>query len=94
MSHTGHRSVDGVCSYKRVCEDSVSDVLICASNGHSEAYCVQEKPGSPKKMRLNELPVTIYHHTALSKETMNASSFKPTFNFAGCSSVTINYNIS
>ena len=97
MSHTGHRSVDGVRSYKRVCEDqkkSVSDVLNSASNGHSEAYCVQEKPGSPKKMRLNELPVTSYHHAALSQETMNASSFKPTFNFAGCSSVTINYNIS
>ena len=42
MSHTGHRSVDGVHSYKRVCEDqkkSVSDVLNSASNGHSPTMC-------------------------------------------------------
>ena len=58
MSHIGHRSVDGIGSYKWICEDqkkSVSDVLNSVSNGHSEAYCAQERPGSPKKMRLNEL---------------------------------------
>ena len=49
MSHTGHQSLDGVCTNKRVPEEQcqqVSRVLKSATN------CMEESPHQSKKIKL------------------------------------------
>ena len=46
MSHTGHQSLDGVRTYKRVPEEQVSSVLNSATN------CMEESPHRNKKIKL------------------------------------------
>ena len=46
MSRTGHQSLDGVCTYKRVPEEQVSSVLNSATN------CMEESPHQNKKIKL------------------------------------------
>ena len=64
VSHTGHRSVDGVRSYKRISEDqkkSVSDVLNSATSGDSQtsrSVDPTDKTESPKKMKVDVIQGT------------------------------------
>ena len=102
MSHTGHRSVDGVRSYKRISEEqkkTISSVL-------NLAYHDDDKPGEPestKKRKLdigedtNELAMSLTQ--SQTNMTLNAcnigsssSSCTPAFTFTDCSSITINYH--
>ena len=46
MSRTGHQSLDGVRTYKRVPEEQVSSVLNSATN------CMEESPHQNKKIKL------------------------------------------
>ena len=46
MSRTGHQSLDGVRTYKRVPEEQVSSVLNSATN------CMEESPHQYKKIKL------------------------------------------
>lgn len=89
MSHTGHRSIEGVRSYKRISEEqkkSVSGILSSRSDQRE----------SHKKMNLDvEQDQTI---TLSSQETNSmtlshiaSTSSTPSFNFSGCSNITINY---
>ncbi len=94
MARTGHRSLEGVRSYKRTSSEQmelVSDVL---SNG-------------PKRTPPSQPPVVTAHHPSLDKsvpstsvsEQQNCSmslhqaamNTDPTFNFSSCTSVTIQY---
>ena len=94
MSNTGHRSVDGVRSYKRIGEDqkkAISQVLNSATNGE---HCSDEnKPGDSKKPRLMTTPTNSTLSMCTSKTLNLTSPCPPSFRFDGCSSVTINYNI-
>jgi hypothetical protein len=62
MAHTGHRSVDGVRTYKRVSEEqrrSLSTVLNSASSGHPMPYEVEvkKKPKLDKGVDPNEYTI-------------------------------------
>ena len=93
MSRTGHRSIEGVRTYKRVCEETkeLSSILNAATNGevlYSEEQCTS------KKFELETAsgsPVTALsqsHSTA--PASSSASQPPPSFCFNNCS-VTI-YN--
>ena len=99
MSHTGHRSVDGVRSYKRESEAqkrSISTVLNSASNGQPVPYHVQVS----KKAKLDEensasnaeYNVEHYNPQQAVATTTTAHATTVNFNFSGCSSITINYS--
>ena len=77
MSHTGHRSVDGVRSYKRISEEqkkAVSNVLASASSGLQQA---DDQPSSSKRMKVT---TSTDSHTSVPSPHNNISSantFKP-----------------
>ena len=109
MSHTGHRSVDGVRSYKRISEEqkkAVSGILTsstCTKVNTKPAELCVDQPKNPKKMKLDEghenndqsLSVTSQTNTNMTLTKLGSSyaSCTPSFNFTGCSSVTINYHM-
>ena len=70
------------------------NVLNSVMDIQKPTVCKKKKPRKSQDDSMNSLLQVIIMDAALSQEIMNASSFKSTFNFAGCSSVTINYNIS
>ena len=86
MARTGHRSIEGIRTYKRVGEEqkqALSNVLYAATNG--------EQPRL-KKQHLEEDTVTSLHATHSSVTatesislTHPTSSHAPTTHFAGCS---------
>ena len=88
MSHTGHRSVDGVRCYKHVSEEqkkTVSGILNSASSG-VQYLCNQPDPSKRMKLDVEQNCTSTCALTQVS-----SSSSTPTFNFSGCS-FTINYN--
>ena len=95
MSHTGHRSIDGVRTYKWESKEqkrSISNVLSVASNGKP----VQFETEARKKPKLDDTdaengPQSIHgfnsqHAVSITMHTATAANF----NFTGCSSITIN----
>lgn len=91
MARTGHRSIEGVRTYKRVGEElkqALSNILNAATNG--------EEPRS-KKQRIDSeaedtetlLPASYSSITSTQSVSVNtahpSSSHAPTFHFAGCS---------
>ena len=103
MSRTGHRSIEGVRTYKRVSEEqakAVSEVLNTATNGQS-IYTHEIHNLTSKKIKLdessNDSSVTAFIAASSSSSSSSvitpstSSSVPPTFNFTGCSSVTINF---
>lgn len=94
MSHTGHRSVDGVRTYKRetaVQKRSISQVLNSASNGQPTLYQAEVT----KKVKLSEASENTssseYNIRADQVVATSSAAGIATFNFSGCSSITINY---
>jgi hypothetical protein len=102
MSHTGHRSIDGVRSYKRISEEqkkSVSGVLSSTSRKPDELDLAQ----NTKKQKLDEaqgsscvgdrsLAVSTQEATNVTLNSVREpSSCTPSFNLSSCSSITINY---
>ena len=94
MSHTGHRSVDGVRTYKRetaVQKRSVSDVLNSASNGQPALYLAEVT----KKVKLSEDNTSSSEYNIRANQAVatnnTAGTATVTFNFSGCFSITINY---
>ena len=102
MSHTGHRSVDGVRTYKRESKDrkrSLSNVLNAASNGQPVPFEIGD--ACRKKLKLDQVDtensdpgqpinhINIQQHACT--HTATATATKANFNFSGCSSITINY---
>ena len=95
MARTGHRSIEGIRVYKRVGEEqkqALSDILNAATNG--------EQPHL-KKQRLEEgtesdTSLHAIHSSVKSTESISVthptSSHTPTIHFAGCSSITVNFN--
>ena len=96
MSHTGHRSVDGVCTYKRESEQqkrSLSTVLNSASNGNPMPYGVeiQKKPKLDNGTENEYFIMTQQsQHTLEATKTINGATCTFNFNFSGCSAITIN----
>ena len=95
MSHTGHRSVDGVRTYKHESQEqkrSLSNVLNAASNGQPVPFEI----GATKKPRLDLVDIensgqSINHCNTQHATTHTATATAANFNFTGCSSITINY---
>ena len=85
MSNTGHRSLDGVRSYKRIGEKQKQEILKVL-NGQTK---------KPKLEFEDVLPAVAGPSSSLptSPPTLTpTSSCPPTITFDGCSSITINYN--
>ncbi len=91
MTRTGHRSVQGVRTYKRVSEDqkqALSSVLNAATNGHA-------LPPAEKKAKVEVLS-NCTNGTAMEQCSSSTSGSKldlenvPVFHFTGCSSITVN----
>lgn len=97
MSHTGHRSVDGVRSYKRISEQqkkALSSVLMSAS---SESQQTDDQPVTSKRRKVTtshevSTPHISSANTCLNLTRTHSSSCTPSFSFTGCSSITINYH--
>ena len=97
MSRTGHCSVQGVRTYKRVSEDQklvLSSVLNAATNGNMEKIetsdCQpQKKPKLDVSTACKSSTITIDTTSAPSTSTLNLENI-PTFHFNGCSSITVN----
>ena len=78
MERTGHRSLDGVRTYKRPCEEQhkeLSDVL----HGGDKKVKIEQKENSIQKV--NVIP-----------ENKTSVTPKPELHFLGCNGITINYN--
>ena len=98
MSHTGHRSIDGVRSYKRENETqkrSLSSVLNSASNGRPVPYHAVEVHKKPKLTLENssdsEYNIKQCHYNPQQAVANTNTGSSSSFNFSGCSSITINY---
>ena len=89
MSRTGHRSIEGVRTYKRVCEEQtkeLSSILNAATNGqilYSEEQCTS------KKLKLETLSaplVTVPSHShTIAPASSIVSQPPPSFCFNNCS---------
>ena len=78
MERTGHRSLDGVRTYKRPCEEQhkeLSDVL----------------HGGDKKVKIEQKENSIQEVNVMPGNKTNATP-KPELHFSGCNGITINYN--
>ena len=92
MSHTRHRSADGVRTYKRESQEqkwSLSNILNAASNGQPVQFAT-------KKPKLDLVDTekrgqSINHFNTQHASTHIATATAASFNFTGCSSITINY---
>ena len=103
MSHTGHRSVDGVRSYKRISDEqkkAVSGILSSTCTKVNNKPVELDRPEIPKRMKLAENKdqvesVTSQTNTNMTLANLQSSnaSCTPSFNFTSCSSVTINYHM-
>ena len=88
MARTGHRSVEGVRSYKRVSAEqrlALSEVLNSATNGNKESLAPDVK--KPCHETLKQSVVSL----ASGKAGGSSESIVPSLNFSGCSQITINY---
>lgn len=105
MSHTGHQSVDGVRSYKRISDEqrkAVSSVLQSTSETDNEDKVHLDEGPSTKKTKLDVVPsksgsmqpVLPASDSNTTLSLTKCSSCTPSFNFSGCSSITINYHMS
>ena len=85
MGRTGHRSIDGIRTYKRVSneqKEDISHVLNSATNGDNilpQTKTIKLEQSHPQSPDLT--------HSV----TLSAQSGPPTINLTGCSSITINY---
>ena len=89
MARTGHRSVEGVRSYKRISHEqrqTLSEVLNSATNGNEEPNTEVKKP------RIEELQKSVDISIANGQAGYSSSSMLPSMNFSGCSQITINYS--
>ena len=96
MSHTRHRSIDGVRTYKRESKDqkrSMSSVLNAASNGKPIPFEVgaRKKPKLDQADGRNGEQSISYFNSQHAASTMAHTATAANFNFTGCSSITINY---
>ena len=96
MSNTGHRSIDGVRSYKRISEEQKKSISTQLQMDNLPTMKILQWTRKGQNFTL------AYRHrllhcpcaTKLQHQLLNiASSCPPTFNFASCSAVTINYNL-
>ncbi len=92
MTRTGHRSVQGVRTYKRVSDDqklALSKVLNAATNGE---MLDESNPPPEKKPKITALITT--ESSTISAENACAPAIEldniPAFHFSGCSSITVN----
>ena len=84
MGRTGHRSIDGIRTYKQVSneqKEDISNVLNSATNGDISSQ--------PKKIKMEQSHPQNPHHTH--SVTIPAERGPPIINLTGCSSITINY---
>ncbi len=100
MSRTGHRSVEGVRTYKRIGDDQrqmMSDIL-------NEATNAEEEIPSSKRMKVvpSQSSTSSPTHPSTTSNTVSAfqansltssASFIPSIHFTGCSGVTVNFTI-
>lgn len=94
MSRTGHRSVEGVRTYKRTSteqKEALSKVLNSATNGESKPSLLPVSSNdlhepAQKKFKAEETP-------QLTNLNFQGHRVPPQMNFSGCSSITINYNV-
>lgn len=99
MSHTGHRSVDDVRSYKRISEEQKKAVSGILNSACTKVNSIQAQPESCKRMKLDgqdqAVSVTSQSDTSMTLTNLESSyaSCTPSFTFTGCSSVTINYHM-
>ena len=102
MAHTGHRSVDGVRSYKRISTEqkmTVSNVLnsYTGSTGTDE-HDTETEINSLQCTKKQKLNISESHSrsqsqpVAVSLRNSQSTSWTPSFTFNGCTSITINYN--
>ena len=91
MSRTGHHSIEGVRAYKQVCteqKENLSDILNSATNGSVIPY-------REKKIQAPSVPTeTSSNHALNLSASSSSSSFCPPINISGCSSFTVNFNVS
>ena len=98
MTRTGHRSVQGVRTYKRVSEDqklALSTVLNAATNGDIPKVEASDPPLEKAKIdastESNSSTITINTASAPSTSTLNLKNILA-IHFNGCSSITVNIN--
>lgn len=96
MSHTGHRSTDGVRTYKHENTQqkrSLSEGLNAASNGQLVSYNVEVR--KRPKMDVGESSLSRSSSYTIqntsTQRSVAAMTTATTFNFTGCSSITIHY---
>ena len=103
MSHTGHRSIDGIRSYKRISEEqkrAISGILSSTCTKINTKPAQSDHPESPERMKLdveqenNDQAVSVTNtNMTLTNLRSSYASCTPSFNFTSCSSVTINYHM-
>ena len=100
MAHTGHRSVDGVRSYKRISTEqkmTVSNVLnsYTGSTGTDE-HDTEREINSLQCTKKQKLNISESHSrsqsqpVAVSLRNSQSTSWTPSLTFNGCTSITIN----
>ena len=104
MDRTGHRSLDGVRTYKRISDkqkESVSRILNAATNGESCELPPKKKPRTSEPSAIQPATVAVSEASSHSEVSVNnvfvpvtpstsSSSCVPALHFSGCSSFTIN----
>ena len=96
MSHTGHRSIGGVCTYKCECTQqkrSLSEVLNVASCGQFVPYDVEvrKRPKVDVGESSSSGSGSYTIQNTSTQHSVAATATAATFNFTGCSTITINY---
>ena len=88
MTRTGHRSVSGVRTYKRVLDDqkeTLSNILNSTTNA-------TDCPPPQKREKVG-LKQTLPHAQTQLFEFQSSERDFPTLNLSGCSSIIINYTV-
>lgn len=104
MDHTGHRSLDGVRTYKKISDkqkERVSRILNAATNGESCELPPRKKPCTSEPSTIQPATVAVSEASSHSEVSVNnmfvpvtpstsSSSHVPALHFSGCSSFTVN----
>ena len=99
MARTGHRSLEGVRTYKRIGDEQremMSNVLNEATNGERETPAKRMKVAQPSSDSPLTHSISNTSNTISSVQTNSLSSqasFISSIHFTGCSGVTVNFTI-
>ena len=99
ISRTGHRSVEGVQTYKRIGDEQKQMILDILN----EATNTEEEIPSSKRMKIapyssisspTHIPTTSNTVSSFQANSLSSSaSFIPSIHFTGCTDVTVNFTI-